>query len=72
MSILFPITECVILVLFREKRTDVVKRFEDEIDSLRLQKSELELEMDQMRTEKKKADAKIGELKGRWVLNSLV
>ena len=46
----------------------MVKRFEDEIDSLRLQKSELELEMDLMRTEKKKADSKIGELKGRWVL----
>ena len=64
----FSITECVILALFREKRTDVVKRFEDEIDSLRLQKSELEMEMDQMRTEKKKADSKLGELKGRLVL----
>ena len=49
----------------REKRTDVVKRFEDEIDALRLRKSELEMEMDQMRTDQKKADSKITELKGR-------
>ena len=49
----------------REKRTDVVKRFEDEIDALRLRKSELEMEIDQMRTEKKKADSKISELKSR-------
>jgi len=51
--------------LIKEKRTDVVKRFEEEIEDLRNLKSELEVRVTELLTDKKKGESKIEELKGR-------
>ena len=55
----------VVRVSCREKRTDVVKRYEEEIESLRKIKVDLELQLTEASTERKKNETKIGELKGR-------
>lgn len=43
-----------------------MKRFEEEIDTLRNTKSELEVRVTELLTEKKKGESKIEELKGRF------
>ena len=44
----------------------MVKRFEEEIDNLRNAKTELEVRLTELMTEKKKGESKIEELKGRF------
>jgi peptidoglycan hydrolase CwlO-like protein len=51
--------------LVKEKRTDVVKRFEDEIERLNAQTSDLNDKIAALTAERAKNDARLKELQGR-------
>lgn len=51
--------------LVKEKRTDVVKRFEDELKDLRASESAMQLQMATLKAEKTKADSHVKELAER-------
>jgi peptidoglycan hydrolase CwlO-like protein len=51
--------------LVKEKRTDVVKRFEDEIERLNAQTSDLNDKIASLTAERAKNDARLKELQGR-------